>query len=258
MDSIQLLEEEQPHARRVAKLAGFFGVNAAGNAGILGESPAEAAEIQKIFNALATSPSTSTVLLRRLSGPGTYATASLGRNFYNRTVPIMTTVYKEGWIHSYNYGKKSWVLNWANLDNRSLKLRPTTKDEAIVPSSSIENHSGPLINLENCVVEMVDVTTYKRPYVFVVLQKTGEKTVLAAGSEGECVDWVNCIKVAGRVGKKEEPEVIPVSPPSTPDVGVTRPRTSDAEVAQKEREEKMTIADFEIHRVIGRGKFAKV
>ncbi|KNC99070.1 AGC protein kinase [Spizellomyces punctatus DAOM BR117] len=259
-ESTYTLEEQQaPSAKRVAKLAGFFGVNAEE------ESSPEYGELFKVFKALSSSTTAPVSTIPRTTSFSS-SSSSFSRAM-NRPIQIPTTLYKEGWLHIHNATKKAWTSHWVNLDNRTLILRPSTKNEAVISSFATERGTI-IIQLDGCAVERVESGMYKRPFVFVVLQKNGEKVVMAAGSEGEYADWVNCLKVGAHVGGGKEVETkSPSEAPSPSPVASELARAEPAlvkdnseipEVGGKEKEVKMTMADFEIHKVIGRGKFAKV
>ncbi|TPX56088.1 hypothetical protein PhCBS80983_g04815 [Powellomyces hirtus] len=259
MDSL-LSIDEAPTARRVAKLAGFFGIDATRASGAAStpldrQTPAtEADDLHRIFTMLAASGNGGSSRTLPMKSSSSLALKSSGA----RPIALPTTLYKEGWIHSYQgTGKKMWVCNWASLDNGYLFLRPNLKDEAI----TVEDVTvKPPMSVESCNVKVMDPSVYKRPHTFAVTVKNWTPTdpdgrvVLSALTEAEAADWINCIKIAGRVNttvaaKDEKPL------PSGPVEDVSGKLVAAPEQADQE---KLSMDDFELHRVIGRGKFAKV
>ncbi|KAJ3163746.1 RAC-gamma serine/threonine-protein kinase [Geranomyces variabilis] len=265
-DSLMSLDEVSD-AKRVAKLAGFFGIDPqqASSASIC-EPGSEASDLQKIFTVLATSGSRDGMQASRKSFSASGNSVSGSRPF-----ALSTVLYKEGWIHCYQgVGKKSWVSNWAKLDNGQLVLRPNLKDEAITVETAATVGATPPLVLANCTVKSADFSLYKRPHVFTVTAKdwtptsVGGRVVLCARNEAEAADWINCIKVSGRVGGggASTPTTSNWSDKSLPQVPSDAPGGTEERIAPAAlpatTDKGMSMADFELHRVIGRGKFAKV
>ncbi|KAJ3145269.1 RAC-gamma serine/threonine-protein kinase [Geranomyces michiganensis] len=263
-DSLMSLDEVSD-AKRVAKLAGFFGIDPkqASNASIT-EPGSEASDLQKIFTVLANAGSRDGMQASRKS------ISSSGNNVSgNRPFALSTILYKEGWVHCYQgLGKKSWVSNWAKLDNGQLVLRPNLKDEAITVEAASNVGATAPINLALCTVKSADFSIYKRPHVFTVTAKdwtptsVGGRVVLCARNEAEAADWINCIKLSGRVGggntlTPTTPNASDKSLPPCEAAGGTDERVVPTSLPVAANQA-MSMADFELHRVIGRGKFAKV
>ncbi|KAI9102535.1 hypothetical protein DFS34DRAFT_609584 [Phlyctochytrium arcticum] len=259
-DSTMTLEEPRNSKARVAKLAGFFGVTP-GNE----ENLTEYGELFKIFKELASPliPSSH----KAHEPPQSPLPFSSNFKTQARPIQIPTTLYKEGWVQLHNPQKKSWTSHWANLENQLLILRPSTRNEAVMPLPAERDTGGRetlRVSLENCVVQTFEQQVYKKSRVFAIQRKKGERLVMCAGSDAEFADWVNCVKLSTRVSFSTPAESgkdvagAGEQPAQKENQSPVDPSKLQSELEEEKQQQKLTMESFEIHRVIGRGKFAKV
>ncbi|KAJ3286824.1 RAC-alpha serine/threonine-protein kinase [Borealophlyctis nickersoniae] len=264
-DSTTNLDPAVP-AKRVAKLAGFFGVDdSAGGTGAnkMSTNPSGLRSAQGTLNrrhAKKGGRMEVEELCKMLNVLSQDWAKSLDSKPKQQRV-VVNKLYKEGWIHKYKEdSKQKWTPCWGKLENCLLTLRPTaSKDEAI------NDHITITLNLDQSTVETCAYGVYKRAATFVVITRGGEERhVFAAGSQVEMDEWVNSIKVSSRVGGQRV-EVMVEEKLVRENSGIRRSIASGSASSDRSTtsldvrgSRKMTIADFEIHKVLGRGKFAKV
>jgi len=237
--------------KRVAKLAGFFGVESDAAGANRGRTSyqdrdrnqrMEVAELCKMLNVMSQDAEAGKV-------PVGGVKAGKTSNFY-----------KEGWLSQYIDTKKFWQPSWCKLENQTLTLRPTTsRDEAQAIHPSQPQFWQTTIPLSNSVVEIAPYALFKRP-AFQVVDAAGRKHSFAAVGMGEVEEWVAVIRnaVESGMGRKEvaipaavgaiKPDITRPAPTSTTTEATPTPTTGG----------KMSIADFDVHKVLGRGKFGKV
>ncbi|KAJ3415790.1 RAC-gamma serine/threonine-protein kinase [Chytridiales sp. JEL 0842] len=326
----------QEPLKRVAKLAGFFGIDEEGGQGPSGRSDddgvrrggtigrveakrkgglkkgKELDELCKLLNVvnskdLLTSESLKTKALQ-----------------VNRTT-------KEGWLYIRdNPNNPQWSSAWCYIENDFLNLRRAESKDSMIPSSDFKSTFS--IHMLGCSVDSIsskellaqgtskDASKNSPKHVFVIVEKDGKKHVFATSSQAETEDWVRKIfKVAAGLnslsialslgasaagsggnygmahggvmsGNTISPTAVaeieeysslvgttggplsakgsihssiypasirsmvapptPISPPISP--------TLTEELEKDESSKGFTISDFEIHKVLGKGKYGKV
>ncbi|KAI8823050.1 kinase-like domain-containing protein [Fimicolochytrium jonesii] len=213
------LNEPAPQARRVAKLAGFFGLAPSPTATTpipesLGKNlihqPSEYEDLQTIFNQLSnvtTSSSLQANLRRRKSlaapqapqggqPPGPERLGVLRKEFTSSIAALSTTLYKEGWMEvlinpTAVNAKKPWTCVWAKLDGDVLTVFPNERDEAVAgtpTAGSLPDRAATRVRLQGCTVVTGEGVVSKRQFVFTVVeaaQSVGVAEVVgaAAGSK---------------------------------------------------------------------------
>ncbi|KAJ1540447.1 Serine/threonine-protein kinase Sgk2, partial [Nowakowskiella sp. JEL0078] len=148
------------------------------------------------------------------------------------------------------------------------------------------------ISLDQAAVESLHIAVLKRQ-AFQLLDKKGEKHTFSANSLQEVEEWVNSVKVASRLLHDKDPRPVQMKVKSgvlidrkisilskkssvrrskknfeneesteveteneEEDINFSVP--ADADDQESFQSSEMSISDFEMHSVIGRGKFAKV
>ncbi|KAJ3039185.1 RAC-gamma serine/threonine-protein kinase [Rhizophlyctis rosea] len=297
-ESITAVTENHHPAKRVAKLAGFFGVQprpmpTGPTAAVVppaqekekGARRNEVLDLYKMLNVMS-------------DDGGAFKKAVLEKKMMQ-----VDKIYKEGWLHKYNPTKRTFTPHWGKIENCTLTLRQTeSKDEVIpslpsapafpatsptsptspqtpAPNPDTPSGNGPrasqttiVISLQSCAVESAPMSYFKRP-AFQLMENNGEKHSFAVGSVQEVEEWVNSIKVSSRLaGRKAHAELrVGEYVGQGEGGGLNRVGSMEEEggedaeggiggrrTMERRATAKMSIADFEIHKVLGRGKFAKV
>ncbi|KAJ3124133.1 RAC-alpha serine/threonine-protein kinase [Nowakowskiella sp. JEL0407] len=321
-------------ARRVAKLAGFFGVTGNNSSSLrpIGNfddhlHPSRRVKrktdkISKLQNlqveVVKNSTSEIEELYRMLNFMSEDAATKGQIHLLKQRQIQVDNIYKEGWLAKEE--RKSWRHCWAYIENGFLKFRHTeSRDEAIpsainqtkpssLQSPTTQNQRKPSdidasickISLDDAVAESLHISVYKRQ-AFQIMDKNGEKHTFSATTLQEVEDWVNSLKVSSLLlhDKDAPPKkavvksmgAMIISTPVTQSKISTTSRITNALSSPKEidwtvseyrlenpnnvevldtvisgededktslRSSTLSISDFEMHKVIGRGKFAKV
>ncbi|KAJ3047340.1 RAC-gamma serine/threonine-protein kinase [Rhizophlyctis rosea] len=263
----------QHPAKRVAKLAGFFGVQPRPiplpqmqiQTQEKGARSMEVSELCKMLNVMS-------------DDTGAFKKAVAEKK--------VDKIYKEGWLHKYHPTKRTFTPHWGKIENCTLTLHPTVSKDEVIPSlpsaptpltpspavsspppqqphdpSTPSDQITITISLQSCAVESAPMSYFKRP-AFQVMENSGEKHSFAVGSVQEVEEWINSIKVSSRLaGRKTHAEIQVEEYGGQVEGGGRRVEEGQRTERTMERRgtmTKMSIADFEIHKVLGRGKFAKV
>lgn len=225
--------------KRVAKLAGFFGIqmNAQDKDG-----SSEISELYKVMNALVTKDGTDGLNTKVIEK--------------NKSINI-ASIRREGWLQHYNNSKKTWESCWAAVEKDILKLTPSNRNAFIQQSGVII-----YISLESCTVQGGKSVGGKKS-AFVIMDRRNNRHILSAASFAEEEDWIHSIRqtaLSSQDTKRYGSKPVKDKSSFTKDVDNVVEKVYQHSFGNKASlvPQKISMEDFEIHRVIGRGKYAKV
>ncbi|KAJ3322866.1 Serine/threonine-protein kinase Sgk1, partial [Blyttiomyces sp. JEL0837] len=220
----ETIDDSEPSGpgKRVAKLAGFFGVDSA--SGATGTSTKAGASNKKAGNDIASELLEE--FCKMLNVNDKQSVFALGSKQKDETT--------EGWLYYYNEEDDYWTSNWSKIKDRTLFVQPSESRDAVIASFN-ESKSILKISLRDSVVEVLstaDVGGYgtgaKNP--FSVTDAQGGRYLFATTTAEELDLWQR--RITGSVN-------------------------SDSLGADK-KAAVMSMSDFEVHKVLGRGKYGTV
>lgn len=208
--------------KRVSKLVGFFGVQNAQNS-----SAKKKTEMEELHDML--------------------ADKMISSKEKSRMKIQVDNIYKQGSI--LREEKKAWIPCYGYVENNALKIRQTIHDKKMAVTSK-KSHGTSLqdnlneqtqtfkVNLDQAHIEALQFSDYKK-FTFKISDQFGDGCLFALESAKEVDEWVAALMNAKKMKSKEH--------------------MLNRQSKQPEKEQNPTsLAEFDVHKVIGRGKFAKV
>jgi len=148
---------------------------------------------------------------------------------------------KEGWLKKEGYTVKSWKKRWTVLDKTLLSYYEKENKKKKLGAFSVRDSKVKLDSYKGK-KNSFEVVTPARTYHFV------------ATNEREAKSWVEAIEAAS--GKTKP---LPKKPESNSSNGRSQQQTSSQNTAASpSQRKKMTVDDFDLLKVIGKGSFGKV
>ncbi|KAL7749916.1 hypothetical protein RI367_004792 [Sorochytrium milnesiophthora] len=215
-------------ARKVAKLAMFFGVSTDNT--VIKQEQDELEEILEMLKEGQEMPIDDTVMNEL-------------ENWKSGVLRI-DTIVNEGWLEVRDRETKELRDAWVSLEKGSLLLRFSDSRDVAISQGDPTSRTP----LQNASVELDP----SQQNGFLLRSKTSDKHVIyrfVASSEQSADDWVSCIK---EVIKQQRDTVGTESQISS------LQKTSFSTREGRKGGRRVTIDDFEFHRVLGKGKYGTV
>jgi len=161
-----------------------------------------------------------------------------------------------GWLTKQGHIFHTWKKRWFVLDKQLLKYYKSSTEDAnlsISKAPQLSELKG-CINLLNCQVDALGRETETRPFCFRITPMSNKIFLISAPDEAARVAWINLIR------DNSQPRAGATDPSSEPSNGSgLGTETSGADTPNVgEGDSKVTLGDFELLKVIGRGTYGKV
>ncbi|KAJ3087974.1 RAC-alpha serine/threonine-protein kinase [Quaeritorhiza haematococci] len=179
----------------------------------------------------------------------------------------VATIYKEGWLTKED--RKVSRTCWGSIENGVLKITVTASKEEVVPSDA-RGTQVLTIPLENAIVESIQmgVSSSRKQHTVQLLDAKGDRYAFSVSTAQEADDWVRAIKMSSKnAGRYGESMIMKTSsmPQSNRTTDVLKDAahenlesSSGSQQRPRDGGRRLSISDFDIHKVIGRGKYGKV
>ncbi|KAJ3225137.1 RAC-alpha serine/threonine-protein kinase [Clydaea vesicula] len=266
------LSDSLDASKRATKLTNFFGVNDKASSTIQRpfksfRGKREAEELNKIIREMQTGLEAHVDSVVNQDSEVKAQSASRG-------VIQVEAISKEGWLNKEE--KKVWKTCWVSINSGKLSVRYTNlKRDSVSERDTKKSDSKVIvIPLEESVVEKFQTHQNVKMYTFVILDKKKEKNTFAANSEKECDEWVTAInharesfikKIEERIQKRrtqtnlmELPQNLIVPGSLSKHTSIVSSTLDEGLLTEEIEEPSLSLTDFQIHKVVGKGKFAKV
>lgn len=217
----QIEEVQKDSNKRVAKLSNFFGIDEK-SSGAKNGSRKELLELNK--------------LLKEMNN-----LESISLDFNSKRSNANRHINKEGWVEKED--KKAWKTCFFSMNNGVIVLRfAASRNDAL----SGDDKNVITLRLDQCNLEGTPIKSNGK-YIFYIHDHVYERHGFGLETLKEADDWIDSIGKAISVSEQISKNSI---------------NNSHTSISQNEdtihQDTELNLSDFTIHRVLGRGKFAKV
>jgi len=162
---------------------------------------------------------------------------------------------KTGWLTKQGHIFRTWKSRWFVLDKQLLKYyksadEGTSAGASGEPQPQLSELKG-CINLLNCKVAAVNAPEETRPNCFRITPMSNKIFLICAPDEAAREAWIEVIR------ENSKPRAGTSSPAAAEQAETMEPSAADVRNVG-EGDSKVTLGDFELLKVIGRGTYGKV